>query len=104
MKKLKCGDEVIIVSGKDKGKRGKIIKFISFDYVVVENINLVKKHVRANPIKNTSGGILDKEMPIHISNLGIYDFKSNQVSKLGFKILENGKKVRVIKSIKEYLD
>lgn len=103
MKKLKKGDDVIVLSGKDKGKRGAIIKVNSDDYVVVQGVNLVKKHQKPNPTNGTPGGIIDKEMPIHISNLAIYNFVSKKADRVGFKITENNEKIRIYKSSGEMI-
>ena len=89
--KLKKGDEVIVLTGKDKGKKGKIIKMIPLkDKAIVSDINKVKKNQK--PDNNQPGGIIDKEMPIHISNLSFYDSKSNKGIKIGFKLIDNKKK------------
>lgn len=104
MKRIKSNDEVIVISGKDKGKRGKVTKVLPNDKVVVENINLVKKHTKPNPQKGIEGGILDKEMPLHISNVALFNQETNKADRVGFKILEDGKKVRIFKSTQEVVD
>lgn len=98
MRKLKAGDDVIVITGKDKGKYGKVIRFRGSDRVVVENINLAKRHTKGNPMQNTQGGIVDKEMPIHISNIALVNPTTNKADKVGFKFLEDGTKVRYFKS------
>jgi len=98
MRRIKKGNDVVVIAGKDKGKRGKVIRFIGDDLVVVENINLVKRHTRGNPMQGSPGGIIDKEMPIHISNIALINPTSNKVDKVGFKFLEDGTKVRYFKS------
>ncbi|HAI68443.1 MAG TPA: 50S ribosomal protein L24 [Gammaproteobacteria bacterium] len=98
MRRIKKGNDVVVIAGKDKGKRGKVIRFIGDDRVVVENINLVKRHTRGNPMQGSPGGIIDKEMPIHISNIALINPTSNKVDKVGFKFLEDGTKVRYFKS------
>ena len=103
MKKLRKGDDVIVLSGKDKGKRGAITRVNSDDYVVVQGVNLVKKHQKPNPASGTPGGIIDKEMPIHISNLAIYNFSSKKPDRVGFKITEDNKKIRIYKSSGEMI-
>lgn len=103
-KKIKKGDEVVVLTGKDKDKRGLVIRLVGEDRVVVENINMVKKHTKANPNKGEPGGILDKEMPLHISNVSLFNPASNKGDRVGFKILEDGKKVRVFKSNNEIVD
>ena len=96
IKKYKKGDEVIVKVGKDKGKVGKIAKVInSTDKVVISGVNISKKHQK--PSQDSKGGIIDKEMPVHISNILAYDAKNKKSSKVGFKI-EDGKKVRILKS------
>ena len=97
MKKLKKGDSIIVIAGKDKGKKGEILKVVEPDKLIISNINLAKKHVKGNPNKGESGGIIEKEMPIHISNVLAYDSKNKKPSKVGFKI-EEGKKIRILKS------
>jgi large subunit ribosomal protein L24 len=104
MRRLKSGDEVIVITGKDKGKTGKIVRMIDGEKVVVENLNLAKRHTKANPMKNTPGGIVDKEMPIHISNVALFNPLTNKADRVGIKTLEDGKKVRFFKSNKEVVD
>ena len=104
MKKLKKGDSVIVISGKDKGKKGEILKIIEPDKLVVSNINLAKKHVKPNPNKQETGGILEREMPMHISNVMILNPLTKKGDKIGFKKLEDGKKVRIYKSNQEVID
>ena len=104
MKKLKKGDSVIIISGKDKGKKGEILKVIEPDKLVISNINLAKKHVKPNPNKQETGGILEREMPIHISNVMILNPLTKKSDRIGFKNLEDGKKVRIYKSNQEVID
>ncbi|MBT7408852.1 MAG: 50S ribosomal protein L24 [Methylococcales bacterium] len=103
MIKFKKGDEIIVLTGKDKGKKGTVLS-ISNSKVLVENINLAKKHVKSNPNKGVTGGIIDKEMPIHISNIAIFNNQTNKKDKIGFKCLEDGKKVRFFKSNNEIID
>ena len=104
MKKLKKGDSVIIISGKDKGKKGEILKVIEPDKLVISNINLAKKHVKPNPNKQETGGILEREMPMHISNIMILNPLTKKGDKIGFKKLKDGKKVRIYKSNQEVID
>lgn len=103
MRKIKAGDEVIVVTGKDKGKHGKVVR-ITDDRVVVENINIAKRHTRPNPMRGTPGGILEKEMPLHISNVALVNPATGKAEKVGFKVLEDGKKVRYFKSSGEVMD
>jgi large subunit ribosomal protein L24 len=102
--KIKKGDEVIVTTGKDKGKRGTVVKVLDDDRLIVENINMAKKHTKPNPNKGEPGGILDKEMPLHISNVALYNPVTDKADRVGFKILEDGKKVRVFKSNQEVVD
>jgi large subunit ribosomal protein L24 len=103
MRKLKAGDDVIVITGKDKGKYGKVVRFRGSDRVVVENINLAKRHTKGNPMQNTQGGIVDKEMPIHISNIALVNPTTNKADRVGFKFLEDGTKVRYFKSNDEVI-
>jgi len=98
MNKLKKGDAVIVLAGRDKGKRGTVTKRVDDEYIVVEGVNMVKKHVKPNPMKGTTGGVIDKTMPIHQSNVAIFNAKTGKADRVGIKLLEDGKKVRVFKS------
>lgn len=104
MRKIKRGDEVIVVAGKDKGKRGTILRVLVNERVVVENVNMVKRHTKANPQRGEAGGILDKEMPIHVSNVALFNPATSKGDRVGFKRLEDGRKVRVFKSNGEVVD
>ena len=101
MQKIKQGDEVVVIVGKDKGKLGKVSKILNNNKVLVEGINTVKKHQRGNPNLGVSGGIIDKDMPIDISNVALYNPKTKKADRVGFKTLEDGKKVRFFKSTNE---
>jgi large subunit ribosomal protein L24 len=98
MKKIRKGDDVIVIAGKDKGKRGTVLSVLTDDHVIVEGINLVKKHQRPNPAKGVEGGIVPKTMPINVSNVAIFNPETKKADRVGFKCLEEGKKVRVFKS------
>lgn len=98
MEKIRKGDEVVIITGKDKGKRGTVLRRVDADHVVVEGVNRAKKHVKPNPIKGVAGGIVDKDMPIHISNVALFNPATQKADRVGFKGLEDGRKVRVFKS------
>ena len=102
--KIRKGDDVIVLTGKDKGKRGTVLRMLGDDRVVVENVNLAKKHVKPNPAKGEPGGIVDKEMPMHVSNLALFNSAVNKGDRVGFKTLEDGRKVRVFKSTGEVVD
>ena len=105
MRKLKKGDEVIVLTGKDKGKRGTINQvIIEKDRVLVGGINLVKKHQKPNPAMGAPGGIVEKEMPLHISNVAIFNAATGKADRVGIKTLEDGRKVRVFKSNNEAID
>ena len=98
MDKIRKGDEVVVITGKDKGKRGTVLRRIDAEHVVVEGVNRAKKHVKPNPVKGVVGGIVDKDMPINISNVALYNPASGKADRVGFKTLEDGKKVRVFRS------
>ncbi|MDM7462356.1 MAG: 50S ribosomal protein L24 [Tepidimonas taiwanensis] len=98
MNKIRTGDEVIVIAGRDKGKRGRVLRRADEQRVVVEGVNVVKKHVRPNPLKGVPGGIVEKTMPIHQSNVAIYNPATGKADRVGIKVLADGKKVRVYKS------
>jgi len=98
MKKIRKGDEVIVLTGRDKGRRGRVVARIDAEHVSVEGVNVVKKHVKPNPMKGATGGIVDKTMPIHQSNVAIYNVATAKADRVGIKLLADGKKVRVFKS------
>ncbi len=98
MNKIRKGDEVIVLTGRDKGKRGQVSLRVDEDHLVVDGVNVVKKHVRPNPLKGTTGGIVDKTMPIHQSNVAIFNPATGKADRVGIKLLADGKKVRVFKS------
>ena len=104
MNKIRKGDDVIVIAGKDKGKRGSVLRVRDDDRLLVEGINSVKKHVKPNPVKGEAGGIVSKEMPIHISNIALFNASSKRADRVGFKVLEDGRKVRVFKSNGEVVD
>jgi len=97
MNKIRKGDEVIVLAGRDKGKRGKVALRKDDDHVIVEGINLVKKHTKPNPLKGTTGGIVEKSMPIHQSNVAIYNPATGKADRVGIKV-EGDKRTRVFKS------
>lgn len=98
MNKIRKGDEVVVLTGKDKGKRGTVLRCVDAERVVVEGVNRVKKHVRPNPVKGQVGGIVEKEMPVHVSNVAIFNSATQKADRVGFKLLEDGEKVRFFKS------
>ena len=103
MAKIKRDDEVIILAGKDKGKRGKVRTVLRGDKLIVAGVNMVKKHMRANPQAGVAGGIIEQESPIHVSNVAIFNSSSSKADRVGFKI-EGDRKVRVYKSSGEAID
>jgi len=105
MNKIKKGDEVIVLTGKDKGKTGSVVRAIpEDDRVLVENINVVKKHTKPNPAVGAPGGIVDKTMPIHVSNVALVNPATGKADRVGFKTLDDGRKVRYFKSNGETVD
>ncbi|MDE2235469.1 MAG: 50S ribosomal protein L24 [Gammaproteobacteria bacterium] len=102
--KIKKGDEVVVTGGKDKGRRGAVLKVLSKNQVVVENINMVKKHVRPNPNAGVTGGIVDKEMPIHISKVMLFNPVTKKGDRAGYRKLDDGRKVRFFRSNNEVVD
>ena len=98
MNKIRRGDEIIVITGRDKGKRGTITLRTDDSHVLVEGINMVKKHTKPNPMKGTTGGIVEKTMPIHQSNVAIFNAANGKTDRVGIKVLADGKRVRVYKS------
>jgi large subunit ribosomal protein L24 len=97
MEKIRKGDEVVILAGRDKKRRGTVLKRVDADHVLVEGINVVKKHVKANPMAGTQGGIIDKTMPVHISNVALFNPETGKAGRVGVKLVD-GSKVRVFRS------
>ena len=104
MDKIRKGDEVVVLVGKDKGKRGSVLKRIDDAHVVVEGVNRVKKHVRPNPVRGQVGGIVEMEMPIDVSNVALFNPATQKGDRVGFRVLEDGRKVRFFKSNGELVD
>jgi len=104
MEKIRKGDDVIVTTGKDKGKRGTVLRIVDARHLVVEGVNRVKKHQRPNPMKGATGGIVDKDMPIDISNVALFNPQTKKADRVGFKLMEDGRKVRVFKSNGEMVD
>ncbi|MDX1487664.1 MAG: 50S ribosomal protein L24 [Acidiferrobacterales bacterium] len=104
MRRIRKGDQVVVLAGKDKGKQGAVLRVLADDRVLVENVNMVKRHTRPNPNKGITGGILDKEAPLHISNVALYNPASGKGERLGIKRLEDGRKVRYFKGSGEVVD
>lgn len=104
MNKIRKGDDVVVVTGRDKGKRGTVLRRVDADHLLVEGVNRVKKHMRPNPAKGVTGGIVDKDMPIHISNVALFNPQTKKADRVGIKTLDDGRKVRVFKSNSEMVD
>lgn len=104
MNRIRKGDEIVVIAGRDKGKRGAVLRRVDDDHVVVEGINRVKKHQKPNPMRGETGGIVDKEMPIHVSNVALFNPATQRADRIGFKVLDGGRKVRVFKSNGEQVD
>ena len=103
MNKIRKGDQVIVLTGRDKGRRGTVLSRVDEERLIVEGVNVVKKHVKPNPMKGTTGGVVDKTMPIHQSNVAIYNAATSKADRVGIKLLDNGDKVRVYKSSGEQI-
>jgi large subunit ribosomal protein L24 len=104
MRKIKKGDNVIVIAGRDKGKRGDVQRVVDAEHVLVAGINQVKKHQKPNPMKNEQGGIVTKDMPIHISNVALFNPVTKKADRVGIRVLEDGRKVRFFKSNGELLN
>ena len=104
MRKIKRDDEIIVTAGKDKGKRGKVLKVQADGRLLLSGVNIIKKHQKPNPQMNIPGGIIEKEAPIQSSNVAIYNRATSKADRVGFKVLEDGKKVRIFKSNGEAVD
>jgi large subunit ribosomal protein L24 len=104
MQRIRKGDEVVVISGRDKGKRGTVLRRVDAEHLVVEGINRVKKHQRPNPMQGQTGGIVDKDMPIHISNVALFNGATQKADRVGFKVMPDGRKVRVFRSNGEQVD
>jgi large subunit ribosomal protein L24 len=104
MRKIKKGDNVIVIAGRDKGKRGDVQRVVDAEHVLVAGINQVKKHQKPNPMKNEQGGIVAKDMPIHVSNVALFNPVTKKADRVGIRVLEDGRKVRFFKSNGELLN
>ena len=103
MSRIRKGDQVLVITGKNKGQKGEVVRVVG-DRVVVSNINLIKRHTKANPQANQPGGIIEREAPIHISNVMLFNPATGKGDRVGFKVLEDGRKLRVFRSSGEALD
>jgi large subunit ribosomal protein L24 len=104
MRRIKKGDEVVVIAGRDKGKRGAVLRVVDAEHLLVEGANMVKKHQRPNPMKGQTGGIIDKEMPLHVSNVAIFNPATKKADRVGVKVMDDGRRVRVFKSNGEMID
>ena len=104
MNKIRKGDEVVVLAGKDRGRRGVVLRRVGDEHLVVEGVNRAKKHVRPNPLKGEVGGIVEKDMPLHISNVALFNPASQKGDRVGIRVLEDGRKVRFFKSNGELID
>ncbi len=104
MRKIKKGDDVVVLTGRDRGKRGTVKMIVDAEHLLVEGANRVKKHQRPNPAKGMTGGIIDKEMPIHVSNLALFNPVTKKADRIGIRQLEDGRRVRYYKSNGEVVD
>ena len=104
MNKIRKGDQVILNTGKDKGKQGAVVSILDSGHVIVEGLNLVKKHAKPNPMKGIAGGIMPKAMPLDISNVALFNSATQKGDRVGFKTLDDGRKIRVFKSNGEAVD
>ena len=104
MQKIRKGDDVVVTTGRDRGKRGTVLRIVDAEHLLVEGANRVKKHMRPNPMKGVTGGIIEKEMPLHISNVALYNPTTKKADHVGVKKLEDGRRVRFFKSNGEVVD
>ena len=104
MHKIRKGDEVVVITGRDKGRRGAVLKLLDDERVLVENVNMVKRHLRPNPQRNVQGGIVEKEAPLHISNIALWNPAAKKADRVGIRTLGDGRRVRFFKSNKEVVD
>ena len=104
MKRIRKGDEVVVIAGRDKGRRGVVTRVVGDDRVVVENVNIVKRHQRPNPARGVPGGIIEMEAPIHVSNVMLWNPVTQKGDRVGFRVLGDGRKVRYFKSNDEVVD
>jgi len=104
MRKIKKGDSVVVIAGRDKGKRGEVSRIVDAGHVLVNGVNTAKRHTRPNPLKNQPGGIVSLELPIHVSNIALFNPATKKADRVGFKSLDDGRKVRVYRSSGEVVD
>ena len=104
MQKIRKGDDVVVMTGRDRGKRGTVLRIVDTEHVLVEGANRVKKHQRPNPMKGITGGIIEKEMPLHISNVALYNPTTKKADRVGVRKLDDGRRVRFFKANGEVVD
>ena len=104
MKRIKKGDEVLVIAGRSKGQRGHVLRVVDDERLLVENVNMVKRHTRPDPSRNKPGGIVEREAPIHVSNVQLFNPVTNKGGRVGFKTLDDRRKVRIFKSTNEAVD
>ena len=104
MRKIRKGDNVVVIAGRDKGKRGDVATYVGDTHVIVNGVNQVKRHTKPNPMKNQPGGIITKEVPIHISNVAIWNPITQKPDRIGFKLMDDGRKLRFYKSNGEQIN
>ena len=104
MARIRKGDDVVVRTGRNRGKRGTVLRVLADERVLVEGVNVVKRHTRANPQRGTQGGIIQKEMPVRVSNINIFNPATNKGDRIGYKWLGDGRKVRIFKSTGEVID
>jgi large subunit ribosomal protein L24 len=104
MNRIKKGDDVVVIAGRDKGRRGLVTRVLGDDRIVVENVNIVKRHQRPNPARGVPGGIIEKEAPVHVSNVMLWNPAAEKGDRVGFRVLGDGRKVRYFKSNNEVVD
>jgi len=104
MNKIRKGDDVVVITGKDKGRRGSVLRVLDACHLLVEGVNKVKKHQKPNPVRGVAGGIVEKEMPIDVSNIALFNPSTKKADRVGIKVLEDGRKVRFFRSNGEVLD
>ena len=104
MQRIRKGDEVVVLAGRDKGKRGTVLRRVDAEHIVVEGVNRVKKNQRPNPMKGVTGGIVDKDLPIHVSNVALFNPATKKADRVGVKTLQDGRKVRIFKANDEQVD
>ncbi|MBK7541730.1 MAG: 50S ribosomal protein L24 [Candidatus Competibacteraceae bacterium] len=104
MRRIRKDDEIIVIAGKDKGRRGKVVRMVDGERVIVTGINMIKRHTKPNPARNIAGGIVEREAAVHVSNVMLFNPVTKKGDRIGFKVLEDGRKVRYFKSNNEVVD